>query len=587
MAAERAPPSRAPSQAEGGESPVVVMRVADLPRGAENGHGGRGGEKAIGKLQRTVEISRILYRNDVFGMMRDVARAERVPGDAVGARSLAIPPDMPRKVRRMLEELGPTFIKIGQLLGTRPDLVPKPFIDEFKHLYDKTTPSPFVEIKALIERELERPLKEVFAEFSEVPVASASVGQVHFATLLSGEKVAVKVQHPGIEERVAVDFEIMEPMVRFVENLFAASRVWQPREHLMEIQAMLLRELDYRNEARNAQRVFEAFRDDPRVKIPKVFWGASSRRVLTLERIEGVKLSDFSNPDLKALDGKRLAEIITHAMAKQIFEDRMFHADPSPGNLMALSSNEVAFLDWGAVGTVPRRRAERVLALILGFVRDDIDAVGQAILDLSRHEGDVDLASFMRDVEKVMDYHERERASVGDPVVLEMILNIANRHNMLLPPDFMLITRALFQFEGLCKKLDPRYELVEVLEPYVIQYMQREAFSLGENPREQLIAGAYEAFETMRSVPARLNKVLRMVENNELRVKIDIGRLSEQHDRQERRNLRSTFTVLVAALILGTGWVMASGNAALLVPYVFASILFLLIWAFFFLYWSD
>lgn len=568
------------------ESPVV--RTADLPPEAMNGHAADSpGEKAISKLQRTVEISRILYRNDFFAMLRDVARAERVPGTAAGERTIAFPPDMPRKVRRMLEELGPTFIKIGQLLGTRPDLVPKPFIDEFKHLYDKTTPSPFLDIKALIERELGRSLKEVYAEFDEAPIASASVGQVHFATLLTGEKVAVKVQHPGIEERVAVDFEIMEPMVRFVENLFAASRVWQPRDHLLEVQAMLLRELDYRNEAKNEQRVFEAFAGDASVKIPKVYWAASTRRVLTLERIEGVKLSDFSNPELEALDGKKLAVAITHAMAKQLFEERVFHADPSPGNLMAIDSSTVAFLDWGAVGTVPRRRSERVLALILGFVRDDIDAVAQAILDLSRHEGDVDMPALLRDLERVMDYHERERASVGDPVVLEMIINIANRHNMLLPPDFMLITRALFQFEGLCKKLDPHYELVEVLEPYVFRYMRREAFHLGENPKEQVVAAAYEAFEMVRTLPPRLNKVLRMVENNELRVKIDVGRLNEQREREERRSLRLTFTILVAALIVGTGWIMASGNGAALLPYVFASILFLLIWAFFSLYWTD
>jgi ubiquinone biosynthesis protein len=349
---------------------------------------------------------------------------------------------------------------------------------------------------------------------------------------------------------------------------------------------MLAREMDYRNEARNVQRVGEAFKGDPHVKIPRVFWRASSRRVLTLERIEGVKLSDFENPDLKALDGKRLAEIITHAMAKQIFEDRVFHADPSPGNLMAIGSETVAFLDWGAVGTVARRRSQRILALILGFVRDDIDEVAQAVIDLAQHGGDLDMGVYLRDIERVMEYHERERASVGDPVVLEMLLNIAAKHDMLLPPDFMLITRALFQFEGLCKKLDPDYELVEVLEPYVLQYLRREAFKV-ENPREAFVATAYETFETVRTLPPRLNKVLRMVENNELRVKIDIGKLNEQREREEKRNLRTSFTILVAALIVGTGWIMASGASHVLVPFLFASVLFLLIWAFFFLYWTD
>ena len=544
------------------------------------------GRKAISKLQRTVEVSRVLYENDFFQMMRELARAERVPGDVPGTSELLIPPDVPRRVRRMLEQLGPTFIKIGQLLGTRPDLISKPFLDEFKHLYDKTTPSPFPEVKALIEQELGRPLMETFAAFEETPVASASVGQVHFATLRTGERVAVKVQHPGIEERVRVDFEIMEPMVRFVENLFAASRVWQPRDHLLEVQAMLYRELDYRNEAKNVQRVSSAFQDDPTVKIPTVHWHASSRRVLTLERIEGIKFSNFENPELKALDGKRLAEIITYAMAKQIFEVRFFHADPSPGNLMAMSSEQVAFLDWGAVGSVSRRRSERILALILGFVRGDLDGVAQALIDICRHGSDVDMGELMRDMERIMDYHERERASVGDPVVLEMILDVANKHDMLLPPDFMLITRALFQFEGLCKKLDPGYELVDVLEPYVFRYLRKEAFNVGESG-EKLLSGALEALEAARHFPQRVNKVLRMVENNELRVRVDMDRKGERLEREERRNLRNTFTALVAALILGVAWIMASGNGGVLVPFLFTSVLFLLIWAFFFLYWTD
>ena len=163
---------------------------------------------------------------------------------------------------------------------------------------------------------------------------------------------------------------------------------------------------------------------------------------------------------------------------------------------------------------------------------------------------------------------------------------LANKHGMLLPADFMLITRALFQFEGLCKKLDPRYELVDVLEPYVFQYLRKEAFNLGES-RDKVLGGALEALETARHLPVRINKILRMVENNELRVRVDVDRRAAKSQQEERRNLRNTFTALVAAMILGTAWIMASGNGAILVPFLFTAVLFLLIWAFFFLYWTD
>ena len=543
---------------------------------------------AISKVQRTVEIVRILYRNDFFGIMREFAVAERRGFGP--SRAVAVPVEAPRKVRRMLEELGPTFVKIGQLLGTRPDLVPKPFVDEFRHLYDKTTPSPFEEVRAVVEAELGRRLEDVFSDFAEVPVASASIGQVHFATLKDGEKVAVKVQHPGIEERVFTDFAIMEPLVRFVENLFAASRVWQPREHLLEVYAMLVKELDYRYEATNHQKVYDSFAGVGDVKIPKIHWEFSGRRVLTLERIEGVKLSDFDHPAIQTLDGPHLARVITHAMAKQIFEDRLFHADPSPGNLMAVvepgGRQRVAFLDFGAVGKVTRRRGERILSLIMGFVRNDLESVAQSLVDICNVYGEVDMRSLHRDVEKIMDYHERERASVGDPVVLDMIIQVAQKHNMLLPPDFMLITRALFQFEGMCKKLDPDYELVAVLEPYVLNYIRKEAFGV-ENPKQMFMDVAYQTGEFLKEFPGRFASIVRKIEENELRVKVDLPDFQAHKVVEDKKSFKTNITVLLGALILGVAVVLGLGQAAQIVSYVFVAFLFVLLWSFIMLVLSD
>ncbi|HLE96223.1 MAG TPA: AarF/UbiB family protein [Candidatus Thermoplasmatota archaeon] len=545
-------------------------------------------ETAISKLQRTVEIVRILYRNDFFGMMRELALAER-SGLGPSRRELAIPPDMPRKVRLMLEELGPTFVKIGQLLGTRPDLVPKPFVDEFRHLYDKTTPSPYEEVKRVIENELGRPLLDVFSGFDEVAIASASIGQVHFATLKNGERVAVKVQKPGSEERVFTDFQIMEPLVRFVENLFAASRIWQPREHLLEVYAMLVKELDYRYEAANHQKVFESFAGRSDVKIPRIFWDYSGRRVLTLERIEGVKFSDFDNPAFEKIDRPRLARIITYAMAKQIFEDRLFHADPSPGNLMAIPTEDggvIAFLDFGAVGKVTRRRSERILSLIMGFVRNDLESVSQSLIEICNVFGEVDIRSLHRDVEKIMDYHERERASVGDPVVLDMIIQVAQKHNMLLPPDFMLITRALFQFEGLCKKLDPEYELVAVLEPYVLQYIRKEAFTV-ENRKEALIDMAYQMSDFLKQMPHRMASIVRKIEQNEVRLKVDLPDFPQHREIQEKKGFKQNLTILLGALILGVAVVLGLGRGEQIVSYVFVAFVFVLLWSFVMLVLSD
>jgi ubiquinone biosynthesis protein len=535
-------------------------------------------EPAVGKLQRALEILRILYKHDFLTTMRRLATAERkVSG--LGKRELRVPEDIPPKVRALLEDLGPTFIKIGQLLGTRPDLVPAPFVEEFRNLYDKTKPTPFPQVREQIESELGKPLEHVFRDFEEEPVASASIGQVHFATLQSGEEVAVKVQHPNIEQRVWTDFEIMRPIVQFIENLFAVSRVWQPSDHLHELAAMLDNELDYQYEAENQSRARKNFEGDDSVVIPKIYRDQSTKRVLTLERIDGIKFSNRDDPRLQEVDGERVAEIITHAMAEQIFEHRLFHADPSPGNLMVIDSETVAFLDWGAVGKVPARRADRVFDLIVGFMKNDLEAVTQALVDICNVHGDLDMPALYKDVEKIMDYHDRERASVGDPEVLDMIIQVAEDHDMLLPPDFILITRALFQFEGLCRRMDPTYELVEVLEPYIGRYLTRRALDL-PGSREEMLGTAIGATQTVREIPRRVNSFLRKLESNQLRFTVshvDNGAA----DGVQRGSFRQSLTWLVSAITVGTGLVVGmDGGPGALLNFVFFTLVLLIAWSF-------
>ncbi|MHB1262777.1 MAG: ABC1 kinase family protein, partial [Thermoplasmatota archaeon] len=311
-----------------------------------------------GKLARFNEIVTILLRNDAWGLVRSMTSPPPEGGEEDNA---------PVQLRQTLEELGPSFIKIGQLLATRPDLVPDRYVTELKKLYDKTTPSPYDEVRSVIRHELGRDIEQVFASFEPDAIASASIGQVHRATLKDGTKVAVKVQHVGIEEAMELDFEILRGLVSFVEKTFAASRLWQPREHLEELRLMLERELDYLVEMRNTQRVEQNFRHHPEVHIPKMYPSLCTKRLLVMEFIEGVKFTRVDVPEMQGVDRTKIAAIVTHAMARQIFIHRLFHADPSPGNMMILPPDRVAFLDFGAVGAVTERRARAILRLITGF----------------------------------------------------------------------------------------------------------------------------------------------------------------------------------------------------------------------------
>lgn len=536
---------------------------------------------SLARVRRGVQITGILLEHNLLGQLRELARSARNGG-------VTIPEGMPKNVRVMMEEMGPTYIKMGQLLASRPDLVPKQFADEFGNMYDRTTPSPFPEVKALIEAELGKRLEELFSEFDPNPIASASIGQVHAARLRTGEKVAVKVQHPGIEENVRLDFAILKPLVRFTENLFASTRLFQPSGHLIEIQQMLERELDYRYEARNHQKFYEMFKDDGEVRVPRIYWEYSTRRVLVFEFVEGIHPSEVDHRALKemGIDGTELSKIITRAMARMIFQERVFHADPSPGNLIIMGPGRVAFLDFGAVGHVSKRRAERVIQLISGFVREELDDIAQALLELCEIRGDVDVAGLKRDVERVLDYHEREGASIGDPQFMDLIGRVAIRNNMLLPADFFLISRALFQMEGLCSRLDPNYLVVESLLPHVMRYSHRDIFS----PRvrdEMLRDAALTYLEFIRTFPHRFNNLVRKIEQDRLVVRAEIPGVKELQAGNERRLVRMSASVLLGAILVAVSVASLSASPNAIVNMTFFGGIFALVWAFAMLFFAE
>jgi ubiquinone biosynthesis protein len=429
-------------------------------------------------------------------------------------------------------------------------------VEEFRKLYDQAPPSPAEEVRRVLAEGLGQAPERVFAAFDPVPIASASIGQVHRATLANGAVVAVKVQHDGIEEQMQTDFRILRGLVRFIERTFAASRIWQPSDHLEELRLMLESELDYRFEMQNTQRVRDSFRGDPTVFIPDVVPELCSKRVLVMEFVDGVKLTNLDAPSAAGIDRRAVARHLTTAMAKQIFQHRLFHADPSPGNLMVLGRDQVAFLDFGAVGAVGARRSAAILSLLASIARKDTDGAAQAILELCEQRAEVDLKRFGADVERVVDRFERERISVADPRLLEAIVGLARTHRMLLPPDFALITRALFQFEGFCRILDPSYDLVETLQPFIRDLLWKDLGGAARPPEAQ--EAVAELLRFARTLPHTLNTVLRKIERNELSTRIEVAGLEGVKSAQGRSALKTGFTVLMAALVVGIAILYAS-----------------------------
>ncbi len=545
-------------------------------------------EPRVGTNERFAEILRILIKNDAISLVRRAML--KTPDDS----DPGAPDHPPTQVREILEQLGPTFIKIGQLLGTRPDLVQPEFLLEFKKLYDQTIPTPVDAVRRLVEHELQQPIERVFSSFEPRALASASIGQVHRARLKTGEDVVVKVQHPGIESAMQTDFRILERLARFMERVFAKSRVWQPTDHLEELRAMIDKELDYRTEARALIRVARNFQDLPEVVIPRVFLEHTTRRVLVMEYIHGHKIEEVgpdapartdtkgrprpasNRPEVDA-DGPLIARRITHAMAKQIFVDRFFHADPSPGNVLIMEDGAIAFLDWGAVGSVTRRRSRTIFSLISTLSRGDVEGVGRNIIDLCDVRGEVDLKTFHTDIEKLLDYYEKEDASVADPAVIEMIIHIANEHNMLLPPDFMLITRALYQFEGMCRTVDPEYELVTVLRPYVANVMKEVMY--GPDRQRELVSTLVTDYgDLLQTLPGRIANIVRKIEKDELTIKYQMTGLADVKKANAKNIRLLSFSIITAAALLGLGVVLTTGNIQLIGSYFFLTAFLVTLW---------
>ncbi len=536
---------------------------------------------ARSRMSRFNEIVNILVENDFWGLLRHMLKG--IPpgvGDEGG-------PTPQRRLRIILEKLGPTFIKIGQLLATRPDLVPREYAEEFKNLYDATTPSPYDEVRRVIREDLGQEIENIFDDFEPEALASASIGQVHRATLKDGSKVAVKVQHVGIEEAMHLDFEILRGLVSFIEKTFAASRVWQPTEHLDELRVMLERELDYTYEVKNTRRVAHHFRHDESVHIPRMHREFCSKRIMVMEFIDGIKFANVEGLETQGINRKNVARVVTHAMAKQIFVHRIFHADPSPGNMMILDSNKVAFLDFGAVGMVTERRAKNILRLITGISKSDIEATSEAVIDLCDQRGEFDAKRFQTDVEKILDFFEREQVSVADPRIMEMILSLAKQHQMLLPPDFMLITRALFQFDGFCRDLDPDYELVTVLEPLVAEMVWKNVTS-PKKQKELLEETVGEMLRFARTFPHTLNTLVRKVERNELSTRIEISGMEGLKQSQGRGVLKMSFTVMMAALVIALGIVYTGPNPQTMAgPFLFGAGAIIAVWTLILILWSE
>jgi len=516
--------------------------------------------RRIRHLQRYRDIAKAFVRNGFGFLVKELGLADRFP-----LSSFRSDDDREHKskstgerIRLFLEELGPTFVKFGQIASTRPDLLPADIIEELVKLQDSVPPIPYQEAAAVLEAELGAPVDELFARFEKTPVAAASIGQVHLARLPDGRAVAVKIQRPNIQEQIETDLEILDNLSRIAEHRLEWAANYQLRERISELAQSLRAELDYTVEGRNAERMAKSFERDHSIHIPKIYWDYSSRRVLTMELINGVKITDHEALLEMGITPKRIAERITNAMFHQIFEEGLFHADPHPGNLLIEPNGAIGLLDFGMVGRMSASMKTNFGSLLIAMRRNSTSGIIRAIEALGVLPADIDMRRLRDDIDILRDkYYDvpLSRISLGESV--NELFSVAYTHRIRIPSDFMLLGKTMLTLEGVVSSLDPDFSIISVAEPF-----GRRLFLDRLNPRsfaENAVEHVSEYADLLADLPETLRDVSSLVRKGKLRTEMSIPELETFLRKIDRVGNRLTFSiVLLSFSIIMVGLIIGS-----------------------------
>ncbi|MBS3114358.1 AarF/ABC1/UbiB kinase family protein [Candidatus Woesearchaeota archaeon] len=455
-------------------------------------------------------------------------------------------------LRRTLERLGSTFIKFGQVLSVRPDLIPKEYSKELEKLQDKVPEFSFNEVKAIMEKELGKSIEHSFLHFEKKPIASASISQVHKAILKNGEKVAVKVQRPDVKHLMETDIEIMFYFANLLEKRIEKLRRFKLARIVNEFKEWTERELDFRLEARNAKRFHENFKGSKTVYIPKVYEDLTTERVLTLEFIEGVELHNIKEIKRRRLNFDEIIKNGFNAIMTQVFVHGIFHADPHPGNLIATRNNSIAFVDFGIVGYFDEKLKNKCIDLLYGIVEKDEELVIDTLVSMGMESDNIDYEQLKTDISFAI------QPLQGSPIkdikvskVLEEVIDTALKHNLKVPASFVLFGKTIITLEGIAIEYDPNFKIIDTAKPFIEKIIAKRSNPLYAWKSLVHNMGRYRKFA--EEFPEKAEKALDKIQRGSIKVDIedtDIKQLSLEIDRSSNR---VAYGLLIAALLIVIG----------------------------------
>ncbi len=469
------------------------------------------------------------------------------------------------RVRHCCEELGPTFVKLGQVAATRPDLIPMSLIFELRKLQDDVAPFGFADVKQIVEADLGKPLTELYSRFDEKPIAAASIGQVHRAALLDGQAVVVKVQRPGLEYTIRTDLDLLAMMARLIEERVPEAAAFRPVDAIDQFARGLKRETDFLSELDNIERFRRNFADDPRLHLPITYPELSTKRVLTMEFIDGFKVNNLAKLEEHGISGEVIAKSGTEIIIRSIFEHGFFHADPHPGNFFILPDGRIALIDFGMMGAVDRDTIDDLLSFMVALLLSDTEMLVTQFIDLGLVDDTVNVRAMQGEIADIMArYNGRTLAQLDIGVFIAEIFEAVVRYHVRLPVELILIGKSISTVEGIAQEIYPAFNPLEELRPHLVELYARRMLDPKAHTRK-LYRIFHDYSGLLRVLPGEIRGVLRRLKTGELTLNVrDPGaeQRALRHERSLNRALVSAygitawvlFTVTLPHALVATDW---------------------------------
>ena len=508
-------------------------------------------------LRRSREIASVLARHGLGWLVVRVGLGHLIPFERgwLGHPVRETPYTRAEHLRMALSELGGAFIKLGQALSTRPDFMPPEYVAEFSKLQDAAPLVPFEQICQVVCDELGQSPEHIFDEFDPQPLASASIGQVHTARLKSGQPIIVKVQRPTVAEHIEEDLEILSGMAKWAESHTSFGRDYNLPALADEFAYTLRNELDYRREGQNADRFRRNFADDPGISIPHVYWEFTTNRVLTLERVGGIKVADMAALDKAGIDRHAVAENTVRVMLREVFEFGLFHADPHPGNFFVQPDGSIAVIDFGMVGRIDANLQESLLRIGMAVGRQDAERLTDEFFVIGMANANVRRKELQRDLDHFISrYAGGSIKDLAAAKTVDEVMLIALRHHLQMPAELVMLFRVVGISEGLGAQLDPNFKLFEFAAPYLqefwLQHRSPKAMAM------RVGQSALDAAELGLMLPQHLTRLLGQVERGELELNVNHEGLQDFARQLHRMVNRLAVAILLAATVVALGLMM-------------------------------